>query len=172
MEVSIADVYSGKMLNCGVHSCPFRCHQLQDHSKMKCKSIISLTCPKNHKISRECHDKAAAAICRKCEAEARALEKRRQRDYKLDQERQAKQQAYAARLAEIEEEIEHQKRVLKDQAEENNRQNALAQKKQDLVNLKSKVINILKQPVSTSNGKSQFLGLIIVGILLYHKDIL
>jgi hypothetical protein len=48
--------------------------------------------------------------------EAKAAEKRRQRDYKLDQERQAKQQAYAARLIEIEDEIEHQKRIMSDHA--------------------------------------------------------
>jgi DNA replication protein DnaC len=105
---------------------------------MDCKAIISSKCPKNHKVTRKCHDKAAA-ICRKCEVEAKAAEKRRQRDYKLDQERQAKQHAYAARLSEIEDEIEHQKRLLSDFAEEEDRQNALAQKKQDLLNLKNKV---------------------------------
>jgi DNA replication protein DnaC len=129
---------SGKMLNCNIHTCPHSCHQLQDHSKMDCKAIVSSKCPKNHKVTRKCHDKAAA-LCRKCEAEAKAAEKRRQRDYKLDQERQAKQHAYADRLSEIEDEIEHQKRLLGDRAEEDDRQNALAQKKQDLLNLKNKV---------------------------------
>jgi DNA replication protein DnaC len=105
---------------------------------MDCKAIVSSKCPKNHKVTRKCHDKAAA-LCRKCEAEAKAAEKRRQRDYKLDQERQAKQHAYADRLSEIEDEIEHQKRLLGDRAEEDDRQNALAQKKQDLLNLKNKV---------------------------------
>jgi uncharacterized coiled-coil protein SlyX len=114
---------------------------------MDCKAIISSKCPKDHKVTRKCHDKAAT-LCKKCAAEAKAAEKRRQRDYKLDQERQAKQQAYAARLAEIEDEIEHQKRVLGDLNEENARQNALAQKKQDLLNLKNKV----KLPVKTNQS--------------------
>ncbi len=78
---------------------------------MECKAIISSNCPKNHKITRKCHDKAATT-CRKCEADARAQEKKILRDFKLDQERQAKQQAYAAQLAEIEDEIEHHKRIL------------------------------------------------------------
>jgi hypothetical protein len=94
-------------------------------------------------MTRKCHDKAAAT-CRKCEAEARAAEKRRQRDHNLDQERQAKQRAYAARLAEIEDEIEHQKNLLSHRADEQNRQNALAQKEQDLLNLKKKVKNPVK----------------------------
>jgi hypothetical protein len=142
-----ANIFSGKVLNCNIHTCPQSCHQLQDHSKMDCKAIISSKCPKNHKLTRKCHDKAAA-LCRKCEAKAKAAEKRRQRDYKLDQDRQAKQQAYAARLIEIEDEIEHQKRILSDRAKESDRQNALAQKRQDLLNLKNKA----KQPVRAARS--------------------
>jgi flagellar biosynthesis GTPase FlhF len=112
-------------------------------------AIVISTCAKQHKTSRECHDKANAT-CRKCEAEVRAQEKRRQRDHKLDKERQAKQRAYAARLAEIEDEIEHQKRVMKDQADDRDRQQAIDQKKQDLRNLKEKANHPSKQPSSTS----------------------
>jgi DNA replication protein DnaC len=130
---------SGKLLNCGVHSCPHRCHQLQDHSKMQCMAIVSSKCPNNHKVSRRCHDKAAAT-CKKCEAAIRAQEKRRQRDHQLDQERQAKQRAYLARLFEIEDEIEHQKRLLKNRAEEADHNVAVAQKEKDLENFKNKVI--------------------------------
>jgi Cdc6-like AAA superfamily ATPase len=117
---------------------------------MLCMAIITSTCAKNHKNTRKCHDKANAT-CRKCEAEVRALEKRRQRDHQLDEERQAKQRAYAARLVEIDDEIEHQKRVLKDQADERDREQAINQKKQDLRSLKEKAKHPLKQPASTSS---------------------
>ena len=137
----------GKLLRCNIHTCPHRCHQLADHSKMDCKAIVSSTCANKHKTTRECHNKAAAH-CQKCEAEVRAQEKRRQRDHKLDQQRQAKQRAYAARLIEIEDEIEHQKRILKDQDEERDRQHALEQKKQDLRNLQAKA----KQPTQASSS--------------------
>lgn len=56
----------GTLLNCGTHTCPQRCHQLLDHSRMDCKVIIASTCPNNHKTTRRCHEKAAAH-CRKCE---------------------------------------------------------------------------------------------------------
>jgi SpoVK/Ycf46/Vps4 family AAA+-type ATPase len=128
----------GKLLNCGVHACPRRCHQLQDHSRMDCKVIISLVCPSKHKTTRKCHEKAAAH-CRKCEAEVRAREEKRKRDHELEEQREAKQRAYAARLVEIEEEMEHQKRLLKEQTEERDRQQAFEQKKQDLRNLKERV---------------------------------
>ena len=140
----------GKLLNCNIHTCPHRCHQLQDHSRMNCKVIISSTCPNNHKTTRKCHDKAAAH-CRKCEAELRAREKKRQRDHELDKEREAKQSAYAARLFEIEGEIHHQKRVLKEQADDRDRQQALEQKKQDLRNLQERVQNPRKPLVPTSS---------------------
>lgn len=141
----------GKLLNCGLHTCPHRCHQLQDHSRMECKVIISSACPNNHKTTRKCHDKAAAH-CRKCEAEVRAREKKRRRDHELDKEREAKQRAYATRLVEIEEEIQHQKRILKEQAEDRDRQQALEQKKQDLRNLQKTVQNPEKTPTLASRA--------------------
>jgi hypothetical protein len=111
---------------------------------MDCKVIVQSTCPQNHQISRKCHDKATAATCYRCEAEARRAEKKRQRDHKLDQDRQANQKAYAAKLAEIEDEIEHQRRLLKNQSEERDRRDALSQKKLDLANLKDKASKFSK----------------------------
>jgi len=105
---------------------------------MPCKSIVTSQCVKNHKITRKCHDKAAA-ICQKCEAAQRAEEKRRQRDHKLDQEREAKQQAYLARLVDIEDKIEHEKRLLKNRAEAAEQDAAIAQKEKDLENFKRRV---------------------------------
>lgn len=143
----------GIMLNCGQHICPRRCHQLQDHSKMECMVIISTKCSQNHPITRRCYD-IAAAICKKCEAEAREKERKRQRDYKLDQERQAKQAEYARKLGEMKDEMELQKRLMKDHAEEQDRQNALSQQKQDLASLKKKADQMLKaannQPTQAS----------------------
>jgi len=133
-----ANRFSGVTLSCGLHVCPQRCHQLLDHSKMDCIAIVVDKCPQNHKITRKCHDKAAMT-CRKCAAEARAKLKRQKRDYDLDQLRQEKQRAYAAQLAELDDEIEHEKRVQKNQAEDEDRQNAIAQKKRDLSNLKDSV---------------------------------
>ncbi|KAK6526384.1 hypothetical protein TWF694_004981 [Orbilia ellipsospora] len=129
----------GILLNCGQHKCPHRCHQLQDHTKMECPAIIKSRCPREkHNISRKCHDKAAA-FCRKCEAEDRDQERKRQRDHKLDQERRAKQVAYALRLVEIEDEIDHQKRLLREKRDDRDRENSISQKRQDLASLKTQV---------------------------------
>jgi hypothetical protein len=122
---------------------------------MQCTAIVSSQCPNGHKISRKCHDKAAA-VCRKCEAVVKAQEKRQQRDHELEQERQAKQRAYLARLVEIEDEIEHQKRLLKDRAVENDQEAALAQKRKDLENFKKKVSSPTRStnPGAPTNAES------------------
>ena len=128
---------------------------------MECKAIVTSTCPQKHESSRECRDVAGTA-CQRCLADARARLKKRQRDFKLDQERQAKQLAYAAKLAELDDEIEYQRRVLKDQADERNRLTALGQKKHDLASLKEKARDSQKAasasgatcPQTQSNQKS------------------
>jgi hypothetical protein len=108
---------------------------------VECEAIIVTTCPQKHRIKRKCHD-IAAALCQRCEKEAGEKGKSRQRDYKLDQERQAKQDDYARRLAEIQDEINHQKRLLKDKADEGDMQNMLSQNREDLAKMKQRVKTI------------------------------
>ncbi|KAF2813185.1 P-loop containing nucleoside triphosphate hydrolase protein [Mytilinidion resinicola] len=124
----------GTKLNCSVHDCPQRCHQLQDHSKVDCKAIVKYTCSQNHNTSLPCY-KQKTATCRKCDEIARAQEKKRRRDHKLDVERENKQKAYAKELADIQEEIEHQRRIAKDQSDDQERQKVILQHKQDLLNM-------------------------------------
>ena len=104
---------------------------------MKCGALVTTTCSRGHKISRVCHDKAATA-CKTCEAEAQLKEKKERRDHDLDRVRQAKQRAYARQLAELNDEIEHQKRLLKNHAEDRDFRNTLAQRRKDLSKLKEK----------------------------------
>ncbi|KAF1955358.1 P-loop containing nucleoside triphosphate hydrolase protein [Byssothecium circinans] len=147
----------GVLLKCEQHTCPRRCHQLRDHSKMGCEAIVKITCPKKHNSTRHCHEKIKT--CRKCEDEAKAAEKRRKRDWELDQERQAKQRAYSAHLAALEDEIEREKRAMKAQAEDNDRDNALAQKRLDLANLKKArasglILSNRTSPVTNSHAST------------------
>ena len=90
--------------------------------------------PKNHKIEIFCHEMVKS--CRKCENEAKAAEQRRKREWQLDQERAAKQSAYAAQLAMLDGEIQFEKHAMKIQAEDKDRDSVLAQKRLDLTNLK------------------------------------
>lgn len=102
---------------------------------MKCQATIRFTCDKKHKGSRACHE-TAKTTCRKCVKEEKEAEKKRKRAWELDRQRQAKQDAYAAELAQIEDEIEHEKSRMRDSTEDQSRHNVLAQKRLDLANMK------------------------------------
>lgn len=133
--ISILTKNSGAILKCGLHKCPQYCHNLHDHSRMACTILIKSVCPQMHTMTRRCHETTDTG-CRKCEAEARKKEERYQRDLKLEQEREARQKAYADQLAELQAEIEHEKRLMKGEMDDRERQNVLAQHRQDLEKLR------------------------------------
>ncbi|RFU29072.1 hypothetical protein B7463_g7259, partial [Scytalidium lignicola] len=130
------------MLKCGKHTCPQRCHQLSDHSKIQCQRIIEDVCPKGHKTKWKCWQQRSP--CRKCEAEAAMREAQRERDYKLDLQRQAKEKEYAAKLAEIDDEIAHERRLQKNYADDQNRDRILEQRKKDLADVREMVSRAAK----------------------------
>ena len=147
---------SGTKLSCGIHDCPQRCHQLFDHSKMECHETIESTCARSHKTSRPCFKKDYT--CGVCEAEDRRRESRRQRDQKLELERETKQKEYARQLIELQDEIRHQRRILKDQSEQDEREKTLGQQQQDLKTLRDtvgRIQNKRRKDLPPTNTMSQ-----------------
>ncbi|KAL5335223.1 AAA domain-containing protein [Aspergillus crustosus] len=120
----------GTKLNCGVHDCPHKCHQLSDHSKMQCPTVIEWICPRKHKLTEPCFKQNGN--CTRCADEDRELERRRQRDMALDAAREAKQKDYAQQLAQIQDEIAHERRLLQETRDEEERQRILQQRLDDL----------------------------------------
>ena len=106
---------SGAKLNCGIHVCPQRCHQLCDHSKINCQTTVETVCPRSHSLSRPCFQ--TKPTCRKCEAEDDEKERIKQRDHRLDMERESRQKEYMQRLQEVQDEMAHERRILRDRAE-------------------------------------------------------
>ena len=104
---------------------------------MECHKSIESICSRNHKLSRPCFKKDYA--CGVCEAEDGRRELRRQRDQKLELEREIKQKEYARQLTELQDEIAHQRRILKDQSEQVERERTLEQQQQDLKSLRDTV---------------------------------
>lgn len=133
----INDLRSGTKLSCGTHDCPQRCHQLFDHSKMECRKIVESICSRNHKLSRPCFK--TGFTCGICEAEDRKQELKRERDHKLELEREIKQKKYAQQLTELQDEIAHQRRILRDQSELDEREKIIRQHQQDLNSLRDTV---------------------------------
>jgi hypothetical protein len=137
----------GAKLSCGLHDCPQKCHAITDHSQMPCDVLLTDECPKKHKLTWRC-SKLRPPSCQICDAEARAELERLRRDAELEEIRQQKQLAYAAQLAEIEQEIEQSRRRLHDQFEDEDRELALRQRRQHLENVRL-------QSQRTSNKKQE-----------------
>jgi len=103
-------------------------------------------CPQNHKITWECWKQSVP--CGKCEAEARKREAQRQRDHKLDLQRQANERAYAQKLIEFDEEIAHERRVQKEHADQLDRERVIQQRKKDLADARAatREVMVIKNP--------------------------
>ncbi|KAJ5972007.1 ATPase AAA-type core [Penicillium vulpinum] len=125
----------GVKLSCGLHDCPSKCHQLTDHSKMKCTKIVAWKCPRGHCLSVSCSQ--AKRSCRFCILEDQVKERKRKRDLELEAERQRKQNEYAQQLLEAQEEAAHLRRVQRDVYDEAERARVLEQTRQEIEDLRN-----------------------------------
>ncbi|KAF2669715.1 P-loop containing nucleoside triphosphate hydrolase protein [Microthyrium microscopicum] len=129
----------GAILKCGAHKCPRKCHQLVDHSKMKCQHWIKDTCPIGHKLSWQCFQ-SRISICRRCEDERRKREERERINNLLESDREAKQRAYALELFKLQDEIADERRILRDARDQETREEVLAQQRKELADLRSRQV--------------------------------
>ncbi|KAI9712047.1 MAG: hypothetical protein M1820_001756 [Bogoriella megaspora] len=143
----------GAQLNCDVHTCPQKCHQLSNHSKVQCRAVVNVKCSRSHNFSHRCYEKNAAT-CRKCINEDRRQEKIRERDHKLDSERASRQQRYAQQLAEIQDEIAHERRLMRDKVEEDEQKNSIEQHKKDLSKMRKALNDDAKKRQSARAASS------------------
>ncbi|EGO03446.1 hypothetical protein SERLA73DRAFT_165136 [Serpula lacrymans var. lacrymans S7.3] len=122
----------GAKLNCNLHLCPSKCHQLYDHSKMPCEFIMYGKCtgPKSHDLSWQCYQNQPL-VCSKCERDAKLAEIKRKRDFALQEKREAEQAAHARKLAEIDQKIDDVTQTLRDEQLAIDRDNAIRQKYMD-----------------------------------------
>ncbi|KAJ7126993.1 P-loop containing nucleoside triphosphate hydrolase protein [Mycena epipterygia] len=127
----------GALLKCGVHGCPWKCHQMVDHSNVPCKTLITWKCEKGHDQSRECrlHDKRIPSRCTKCENEAKkAKAKLRREAEQLEQKlrQEADQLAHEESMAEYNAKIALEQQIVQDARLAEERAHALRQKQKDL----------------------------------------
>lgn len=109
------------------------------------------TCDRQHKRRIKCNKKDE--VCSKCNDEDREQEKRIRRDLKLELERDRRQAAYNQELTEIQDEINHQRRLMKDMTEREAEKETLKQQKQQLKDLKettSRMAEIKKAQTAAS----------------------
>ncbi|THU96868.1 P-loop containing nucleoside triphosphate hydrolase protein [Dendrothele bispora CBS 962.96] len=125
----------GTKLSCGIHTCPSKCHQLADHSKMPCEAIIQSQCLNGHNRTRRCKD-TDTGICKKCEKQRKDDEDRRQREFERQKKRDEDEAEHLRRMKQVENDRAETEQVLRDLQLKQERENALRRKKEDLKDLK------------------------------------
>lgn len=125
------DFDSGTMLNCGVHKCPQRCHQLFDHSKMNCESVLKDKCPKGHVKSWKCYATAPSS-CHRCERDAKDLQRKQQKTLEDEERREKAEREHAKQMAQLDEKLDIQRKTQKEAQLAKERTLAIQQKKNDI----------------------------------------
>ncbi|KAF8523922.1 P-loop containing nucleoside triphosphate hydrolase protein [Hysterangium stoloniferum] len=119
------------VLNCKIHKCPSKCHQISDHSKMACEALMYTECPNNGHEQRWRCSKGPPAACRKCDDDNRRAERKKQDEFK-----------HAEKLAELNAEIAKEAEKQRDARTAEERENAILQKEKDLEDARA----IVSQP--------------------------
>ena len=138
------DAPCGTILSCGVHSCPSRCHQLYDHTKMLCAHIITDVCSDGHRLSWQC-SKQRPATCHTCESNRKRDEVRKQQEHERLVAEAIRKREHDAKIAEIDAQIERERQRIKHFNLQEEQERVLRQKVADLQQARE-VANKAKQP--------------------------
>ena len=114
---------------CG-HPCPSKCHQLVDHSKIRCRQLVSAKCPKGHDQTHECHQ--TLPTCRKCEREIKLQEAKQKEDFERRKKQDAEQLEYDQRIEALEKRITQERQALQETQLAEERRQAIELKEKDL----------------------------------------
>lgn len=135
--------YSDAVLKCGTHKCKSRCHRITDHSQAQCHQPVDRVCERQHQTRVTCARRSER--CKKCIEEDKIQERRIKRDLELEKERLRRQEAYARELHELDDEIDHERRLAKYKVEEEEQKKTLEQRQADLASIKETQKRIQEQ---------------------------
>ncbi|KAL7957161.1 P-loop containing nucleoside triphosphate hydrolase protein [Trichoderma compactum] len=142
----------GAVLGCGKHTCERRCHRLTDHSQVPCTKMMQKTCERGHNIKYLCGKQNQG--CTSCAKEDEEMRRRIQRDLDMEKKRQERQDKYQRDLQEIDDEIDHHRRVMKYEQEEADQAKELAEKKSHLESLRQTKARIEATKAAASKQKN------------------
>ncbi|KAI1266292.1 ATPase [Xylariaceae sp. FL1019] len=128
----------GALLACGVHTCQRRCHRLLDHSNTPCDELIEKQCAKQHTFHVAC-GKEQLTGCETCLKEEETIRRRTQKHLKIEKARLTRQAQYQRELEQIQDEIAHQRRILRDDQKIAEQQATIEQERVSLATLKDTV---------------------------------
>ena len=95
---------SGAKLSCG-HSCPSKCHNLVDHSKIKCMKMQSSECTNHHPQIWPC-SAGLPKTCHECESLTKLTKEKQQRDLTDKPHSEVEQRVHLERIDSVKKEIE------------------------------------------------------------------
>ncbi|KAK4061577.1 uncharacterized protein Triagg1_10286 [Trichoderma aggressivum f. europaeum] len=142
----------GAVLGCGKHTCERRCHRLTDHSQVPCTKMMKKTCERGHNIKYLCGKENQG--CKSCAKEDEEMRRRIQRDLDMEKKRQERQDKYQRDLQEIDDEIDHHRRVMKYDQEEADQAKELAEKKSHLESLRQTKARMEASKAAASKQKN------------------
>lgn len=96
--------------------------------------------------------------CSKCVREDAEAERRIKRDLKLESDRVVREESYRRELQEIQDDIDHQRRIIKYQQDDEDQKKTLSQQKADLASLKetAKRVQSVPKPMPAMPGSFPF----------------
>jgi hypothetical protein len=94
-------------------------------------------------------------VCPRCAEEERERERRAKRDLKLEEQRRKRQASYALEMQRIKDEVEHQRRIIKFQEEEEVQKKTLEQERAGLSALQQTAARIKQQKEDAQRREAQ-----------------
>ncbi|EHK17219.1 uncharacterized protein TRIVIDRAFT_210598 [Trichoderma virens Gv29-8] len=142
----------GATLGCGKHTCERRCHRLTNHSQVPCTKMMQKLCERGHKMKYMCGKENQG--CKSCAKEDEEMRRRIQRDLEMEKRRQERQDKYHRDLQEMDDEIDHHKRLMKYNQEEEDQAKEIAEKKAHLTRLKETKARMEASKAAASKQKN------------------
>ncbi|EJU00451.1 NFX1-type zinc finger-containing protein 1 [Dacryopinax primogenitus] len=129
-------------LACGLHLCPSKCHQLFDHSKMKCERVLDDKCTNGHRRTWKCYENPPPT-CRACDDATAIAEKKKEKAFEAQKKREQKQREYEVKRAEIQAEIDNKREFQAELELERQRTKVLTQLEKDRDNTSSRTEGVI-----------------------------
>ncbi|CZT07317.1 related to stage V sporulation protein K [Rhynchosporium graminicola] len=137
--------HCGVLLHCKLHKCPSNCHQVFDHSKMECHTVMKQKCPQSHSQTWKCFQ-GAPKTCHTCENERKAAEKKARKLLEDQLRRDDKKQKHQKDMLKLEEEIERLTQGMKDANMNTALEAVLSQKRKDLEDAQKRAKDAANKP--------------------------
>ncbi|SPO07334.1 related to ECM32 - DNA dependent ATPase/DNA helicase B [Cephalotrichum gorgonifer] len=130
-------------LPCGLHRCDRRCHRVRDHSMVTCSQLVEKNCARNHKTRSLCRDRGRP--CADCEKEDKDIRRRAERDLELEMQRRVLQASYERELDRTRDELDHERRLMKNKAKESELKQTIENEKAALKGMKEARVRMEEQ---------------------------